>query len=51
MESNSLLGSYIHVVYENKKIRKKNFFEKYFSTDQNFEVSKKSKILKNFKNP
>ena len=30
MEYYSLLGSYIHVVYENKKQFRKNFFEKYF---------------------
>ena len=45
MASYILLESYIHVVYENKKNIKKNFFEKYFSDDENFEISKFSKIF------
>ena len=36
MESSSLLGSYIHVVYENKKKVSKNVFEKYFPSEQKF---------------
>ena len=38
MESSSLLGSYIHVVYENKKKVSKNVFEKYFSSEQKFRI-------------
>ena len=40
MASNSLIESYAHVVYENKKVLGKLFFEKYFSSDQKTLVSK-----------
>ena len=33
---NSLLESYIHVLYENKKTIEKKFIWKYFSTRENF---------------
>ena len=40
MASNSLLESYVHVVYENKKFSRKTFLENIFSTDQNFPIKK-----------
>ena len=53
MEFNSLTGSYVHVVYENKKKNWKSFSKNILSTDQNFEIfkfSKCAKILKLFEN-
>ena len=40
MEPDSLLESYIHVVYENEKKFRKSFFENIFSADENFWRSK-----------
>ena len=48
MECYSLPDSYGYVVYENKKVLKKKFSEKYFSSDENFENPPN---LKNVGNP
>ena len=39
---NSLLESYIHVVYENKNKVEQKFFEKYFSAREKFCFEKKN---------
>ena len=45
--SNSLLESYVHLVYENKNNNRKNIVGKYFSTDQKFEIFEISDFSKN----
>ena len=45
MASNSLLECYVYVVYENKKIIEQTFSKNIFSTDQNFQISKKCFFL------
>ena len=47
MEFNSLLDSYIYVVYENIKLSWTNLFENIFSSRDVFWNLKKSDILKN----